>query len=234
MPTDRVNRGKIHHINTVYGSSTKGAPLEVYFPQNESEIDVLLMAGIHGDEPEGTVLLSEALRYILPEELTKAVVLCVNPDGMAIGTRSNANGVDLNRNFPTANWKLDSVYYRNSREEEQDIELSPGSKPASELESLALVNLIKKLSPNHLVAMHAPLACIEDPLFSKLSKWIAERSNLPLVGTVGYETPGSLGSWAADNDKTIITYELQSASLIDIKKHHLQIIIDLLTNNYKL
>ena len=72
MPTDRVNRGKIHHINTVYGSSTKGAPLEVYFPQNESEIDVLLMAGIHGDEPEGTVLLSEALRYILPEELTKA------------------------------------------------------------------------------------------------------------------------------------------------------------------
>ena len=234
MPTDRVNRGKIHHINTVYGSSTKGAPLEVYFPQNESEIDVLLMAGIHGDEPEGTVLLSEALRYILPEELTKAVVLCVNPDGMAIGTRSNANGVDLNRNFPTANWKLDSVYYRNSREEEQDIELSPGSKPASELESLALVNLIKKLSPNHLVAMHAPLACIEDPLFSKLSKWIAERSNLPLVGTVGYETPGSLGSWAADNDKTIITYELQSASLFDIKKHHLQIIIDLLTNNYKL
>ena len=106
MPTDRVNRGKIHHINTVYGSSTKGAPLEVYFPQNESKIDVLLMAGIHGDEPEGTVLLSEALRFLLPEELKNAVILCLNPDGMAKGTRADANGVDLNRNFPTANWNL--------------------------------------------------------------------------------------------------------------------------------
>ena len=82
--------------------------------------------------------------------------------------------------------------------------------------------------------MHAPLACIEDPLFSKLSKLIADKSNLPLVETVGYETPGSLGSWAADNDKTIITYELSSASLIDVKKSHLPIILDLLTNNYNL
>ncbi len=232
MPADRINRGKIHHTNTVYGSSIKGAPFEVYLPQNESEIDILLMAGIHGDEPEGTVLLSEALRNLLPEELKNAVILCVNPDGMAIGTRANANGVDLNRNFPTANWKPDPVYYRNSKEEKQDIELSPGSKPASELETVALVNLIEKLNPKYLVAMHAPLACIEDPLFSKLSNWIAERSNLPLVENVGYATPGSLGSWVADNDKTIITYELQSASLIDIKKNHRQIIIDLLLNNY--
>ncbi len=234
MPTDRVNRGKIHHINTVYGLSTKGAPLDVYLPQNEFDPDVLLMAGIHGDEPEGTVLLSEAMRYLLPEELKNAVILCLNPDGMAIGTRANANGVDLNRNFPTANWKPDPVYYRNFKEEEQDIELSPGSKSASELETVALVKLIEKLNPKYIVALHAPLACIEDPLFSNLSKWIAERSNLPLVESVGYETPGSLGSWAADNDKIIITYELQSTSLIEIKKHHLQVIIDLLTNNYKL
>ena len=32
---------------------------------------------------------------------------CLNPDGMALGTRTNANGVDLNRNFPTKNWGED-------------------------------------------------------------------------------------------------------------------------------
>jgi protein MpaA len=153
---------------------------------------------------------------------------------MASGTRANTNGVDLNRNFPSKNWKPDSVYYRNFKEEAQDIELSPGIKPSSEVETISIVELINKTNPKFLVAMHAPLACIEDPLFSKLSKLIADKSNLPLVETVGYETPGSLGSWAADNDKTIITYELPSVSLIDIKKNHLQIILDLLTNNYKL
>lgn len=234
MPTDRVNRGKIHHIATNYGSSANGAHLEVYLPQNKTEIDILLMAGIHGDEPEGTVLLSEALRYLLPEELKNGVILCVNPDGMVSGTRANTNGVDLNRNFPSKNWKPDSVYYRNYKEEAQDIELSPGINPSSESETIALVELIKTIKPKYLVAMHAPLACVEDPLFSKLSKLVADKSNLPLVETVGYETPGSLGSWAADIDKKIITYELPSASLVDVKKNHLPIILDLLSKKYKL
>lgn len=234
MPTDRVNRGKIHHINTEYGLSTKGAPLEAYLPQNESDIDILLMAGIHGDEPQGTVLLSEALRNILPEELHNAVIICANPDGMASGTRANSNGVDLNRNFPSKNWKSDPVYYRNKKGEPQNIELSPGSSPESESETKYLVKLMEKLKPKYLIGMHAALACIEDSEFSELSKWVAKKSKLSLVETVGYDTPGSLGSWAADNKTTIITYELPSESLNEIKRNHLSVIIDLLTNKYKI
>ena len=48
--------------------------------------------------------LSCALRTLKPE-LRRHVVLTVNPDGCQLGLRANARGVDLNRNFPAANWK---------------------------------------------------------------------------------------------------------------------------------
>ncbi|MDI5754606.1 DUF2817 domain-containing protein, partial [Salmonella enterica subsp. enterica serovar Montevideo] len=40
------------------------------------------------------------------------VVLAVNPDGCQLGLRANANGIDLNRNFPAANWKAGETVYR--------------------------------------------------------------------------------------------------------------------------
>ena len=35
---------------------------------------------------------------------TPLFIPCLNPDGMSKNTRTNSNGVDLNRNFPTKNW----------------------------------------------------------------------------------------------------------------------------------
>ena len=80
-----------------------GLPLEVWRPRQECRL--LLFAGIHGEEPETTYALSRALRQLsaLPEHC--AVVLAANPDGITRGTRGNANGVDLNRNFPSKDWR---------------------------------------------------------------------------------------------------------------------------------
>lgn len=234
MSTKRRDRGTIQHISLEYGVSVKGSPLEIYIPKNRSNISILIMAGIHGDEPESTALLSEALRHLEPNELENAVILCANPDGLSNGTRANANGVDLNRNFPASNWRSDPVYYRNNINEPRDISLSPGSNPASESETEALLITIKELKPEYVISIHGALACIEDPTKSPLSKWIAQQTKLPLVKNVGYSTPGSLGSWADENNLNVITIELPSLSLSEIKNNYTNVLIQLLTNNWSL
>lgn len=61
---------------------------------------VYLSAGIHGDEPAGPLALLELLRegfFAAPVHW----VLCpaLNPAGLAAGSRENAAGVDLNRDY---------------------------------------------------------------------------------------------------------------------------------------
>jgi protein MpaA len=75
------------------------------------------------------------------------------------------------------------------------------------------MGLVEELAPHTVVAVHAPLACVEDPHDTALGRWLAERSELPLVGSVGYETPGSFGSWAPERGRRVITYELPVDSL---------------------
>jgi protein MpaA len=233
MPTKRKDRGKILHTPTEYGKSVNGSPLEIFLPKEITNPKILILAGIHGDEPESTTLLSEALRHLKSDELNNAVILCANPDGMARGTRANVNGVDLNRNFPALNWKPEPVYYRNSKDKKRDIELSPGVKYASEPETKLLIDIIEKLDPNYIVSIHAPLACIEDPKKTGLSKWISDNTELPIVQDIGYKTPGSMGSWAADKDIPIITFELPSESIEEMKKTIVPTLIDVLTANCK-
>lgn len=207
----RQQRGAFALQPDVYGRSGLGAPLEVWRPRGECE--VLLFAGIHGDEAESTGVLSWALRHLGEPSLHCAVVLAANPDGLLRGTRANAAGVDLNRNFPAGNWQSEPVAYRVLSEDPRDVALSPGATPGSEPEVAALVALIEELRPRTaVIAMHAPLACVEDPEQTELGTWLAAESNLPLVDDVGYATPGSFGSWAPEHDHHEITYELPVAA----------------------
>lgn len=232
MLVPRKERGRLNHPVTNYGHSQLGTALEIRLPEDTSTIPILLMAGIHGDEPEGTVLLSEALRTLPGKQLKSAVILSANPDGIQYGTRANSRGVDLNRNFPASNWSDDPVYYRLHMDEPQDIELRTGSSAGSEPEIQALVSIIKKIRPRAIIAFHSALACIDDPNKSRLGAWISKQTGLPHVDDVGYPTPGSFGSWAADHKIPLVTFELPPEPLTAMKTTYVPILIDLLTDTW--
>lgn len=232
MSINRAEYGSLNHHARVYGRSTNGLSLKIYEP-SDLDANILLMGSIHGDEGLTTVLLSECLRSITSQELKAAVILCANPDGLLAGTRCNARGVDLNRNYPTANWQADPVFYRNRPEDPQNIPLSPGTKSGSESETQALIALIKSSKPKLIVSFHGFISCIDDPQSSRVAHDIAERTNLELVPDVGYATPGSFGSWCAEEQIPIITYELPSLGIVETRKIHLPVLRDLMTGHYR-
>ncbi|CNK63343.1 murein peptide amidase A [Yersinia frederiksenii] len=226
----RTARGNLITPGQHYGTSLLGAPL-LYFPALNPSVDTgLIIAGTHGDESAAIVALSCALRSISPLQQRHHVVLAVNPDGCQLGLRANANGVDLNRNFPAKNWQAgDTVYRWNSVADARDVVLSTGEYAGSEPETQALCTLITQLSPSWVVSFHEPLACIEDPDSSELGAWLADNFELPLVTSVGYATPGSFGSWCAERNLPCITAELPPISADAASECYLAALIDLLT-----
>ena len=210
-------RTNLERSAETFGHSVEGTPLRVYLP--DGAVELLIVAGVHGEEPETTVTLSRALRQMDDAISLKgvAVVLAMNPDGLVQGTRGNANGVDLNRNFPTTNWQIQPVSVRwHSDDDDSKIPIKTGTAPGSEPEVTAMVSLIERLAPQSILALHAPLACIDDPTFSSLGDWLAEQTRLPLVREIGYPVPGSMGTWAEENGYPIVTWEFPKASVEEL------------------
>ncbi|MEY4692656.1 MAG: hypothetical protein RIT19_2981 [Verrucomicrobiota bacterium] len=59
-------------------------------------------AGIHGDEPAGLLAMRDLLREdSWPDDLNLGICPCLNPQGCRLGTRENAAGLDLNRDYRT-------------------------------------------------------------------------------------------------------------------------------------
>jgi murein peptide amidase A len=230
---ERRDRGVIRHAGESYGTSLDGIPLTVHLPESGGA-EVVVLAAIHGDEPETTVAVSEALRCIPRGDLRAAVILCGNPDGLLRGTRGNGRGVDLNRNFPTSNWSPEPVCYKSRANDARDIALSPGAGPASEPETVALLALVERLQPRAVVSLHSALACVDDSGASHLGRQLADRCALPFLTEIGYPTPGSMGTWAGERGLNLVTLELEDASLYTLKDRHVPILIDLMTGRMEL
>lgn len=221
------DRGTIAWEPDVYGRSHFGVPLEVWRPAGACE--VLVFAAIHGEEGETTTALSKAFRHLAVPSPHCAVILVANPDGLLRGTRGNGRGVELNRNFPTADWRPGPVLHRDTLDAPREVALSPGDAPGSEPETQALIALIDELRPETVVALHAPLACIDDPNDSLLGRWLSERTGLPLVPDVGYPTPGSFGTWGAERGLPVVTYEFGPTTPDAAVREHVPVLVDLLT-----
>jgi protein MpaA len=122
----------------VAGHSVDGRPIDVLHCGALG--GVLVVGGTHGDEPAGAALVRElAMRLPCPAGDTLTVVPALNPDGLGMAERTNARGVDLNRNLPTWNWTPLPEH---------------GPEPTSEPESRALYALLLAVRPAFVVSIH--------------------------------------------------------------------------------
>lgn len=89
------------------GVSSEGRPIPLLL-LGEGPTTVLLWSQMHGDEPTATVALLDVLNYLgttreapatrtLLSKLTLAVIPMLNPDGAERTRRTNAEGIDINR-----------------------------------------------------------------------------------------------------------------------------------------
>jgi len=192
-------------------SSVKGSPLlqrDVVSPN--AHLRVLVIGGIHGDEPSSTALV---LRWIpwaneTPSNIHWRFVPLVNPDGMLREqpSRTNAHGVDLNRNFPTPDWDKEAPVYWSQRTK-NDPRRYPGPKPLSEPESRWLHDEMERWKPNLIVSVHAPYGLLDFDGPTVAPQRLG-RLYLDQVGIF----PGSLGNYGGVHKKVpVVTIELPSA-----------------------
>ena len=107
-----------------------------------ASVRVLVVGDVHGNERAGERIVARLRRTGPPSGVRLWLVRTANPDGAAAGTRQNARGVDLNRNFSFA-WRpgAPGTYY-------------PGRHAASEPETRALMRLVRRIRPDLAIYYH--------------------------------------------------------------------------------
>ncbi|MFZ2503724.1 MAG: M14 family zinc carboxypeptidase [Nocardioides sp.] len=128
----------------ILGHTSTGRPIKAWRLGEPGARRVVLISTMHGDE-RSTRRILLALRNGRPvRDLDLWIVPVYNPDGFARHTRRNAQGVDLNRNYPHGWVDLDGRY-------------ESGPRPASEPETQAMMAFLAEFRPARVVSFHQPL-----------------------------------------------------------------------------
>lgn len=170
--------------------SVRGRPITVQVFGTGTHT-VLVMGGVHGDEPAGVVLVRALVRHLQTLPSTRfhqrvVVIPMVNPDGLAAHTRGNAHRIDLNRNFPTQDFAVDPHRGR----------YNGGNTAASEPETQAILQAVATYHPSLIISVHAPLGCINyDGPAAEIARRFANLDRFSVVAQLPRRTPGSLGMY---------------------------------------
>jgi protein MpaA len=161
----------------------------------------LLFGAIHGDEPLGVHCLHHLIQELVaqPPGRDTWIIPALNLDGLAAGTKNNANDVDLNRNFAAASWggPHKPGYF-------------PGKRAESEPEVQALVELIERSGAERLVALHSPFRTVNwDGRGQELAERMAAENGYGASADIGYPTPGSFGArYGVELGLEVVTLEI--------------------------
>ena len=193
-----------------------------YGPVDSKKI-TLVQCGIHGDELPSLPMCLRLIEEVLtgkrrpPTGVLLIVQPLLNPDGMLATkpTRQNANGVDVNRNFPTQDWEAQALKSWETRDR-KDPRKYPGPRSASEPETRAIVDYLERVRPQKIISIHTPLGFLD--LDSRGKPHQVRRAEFLAVnmsknaGNFRFKTfgfyPGSLGNYAG-NERQIPVYTLE-------------------------
>jgi protein MpaA len=169
----------------VLARSTEGRPIQVVELGDPDESRKILIVGcIHGDEPAGIAIARALARISPPTNVDLWIVDDLNPDGVNAGTRVNARGVDLNRNFPFR-WR--PLGHRGTPH-------YSGPHPLSERESQFAAHLIRRLRPAVTIWFHQALDVVDDSVGNvALERRFAREVGMRVKPLRSY--PGSAVSW---------------------------------------
>jgi protein MpaA len=171
----------------VLGESVEGRPITAFRRGTRGGTAVLVIGVIHGDEDAGFEVAEQLRTLPVPDGIDLWVVPSVNPDGQAAQIRHNANGVDLNRNFPH-DWTPIA--------QPGEWEYS-GTGPASEPETQAFIAFAERINPELTLWYHqdlwrlSPSTGRDGPLRQRY----AEVSGLPIEPVTGGTYTGVAATW---------------------------------------
>jgi protein MpaA len=201
-----------------YRTTKQKNPLMFVVFGNSSKSCTLFLGAVHGDELPTVYLMFKLAHYVndnpaLFKDTCIVIAPLVNPDGFLTisPTRTNANGIDINRNFPTNDWQASAISKWMAKGKNRRY--YPGVRPGSEQETLFQMALIKRFKPQKILTVHSPLNMFDfDGPSSDLNsfeKWmekISREANYPSK-RFGYY-PGSLGNYAG-HERNIFTLTLE-------------------------
>jgi protein MpaA len=156
----------------VIGASVLGRPIVAVHRWRPGATRTLLVIGnMHGDEQAGLRVVDRLQTHSLPAAVDLWLIRSANPDGTAADRRTNAQGVDLNRNFPrrwvragqgTSNWS--------------------GPRAASEPETQALLSFVARIQPRTTIVFHQPLDGVDAYRAKSMTlvRRLARESGLPV------------------------------------------------------
>jgi len=211
-PQECLERG----LQVSGAQSVKGVPLLVkeYSPKagQRPQARIMLIGGTHGDEYSSVSVVFKWMKILDAHHsglFHWQVVPLLNPDGLLQkpAKRTNANGVDLNRNFATNDWAKESLAYW-VKHTKQDPRRYPGKTALSEPESRWLAQEIERFRPDVIVSVHAPYNLLDFDGPPDASPKRLGNIYLSLLGTF----PGSMGRYAGMmKNIPVITIELPNA-----------------------
>ena len=188
------------------GRSRQGRALEA-ISVGSGPLRVYIIGAIHGDEGEGRAIVDPLVGALSEDgaysKATLRVLRDANPDGTAARTRGNAQGLDLNRNWPARSFRAGA---------------QRGASALSEPETAAVHRDLMEFGPQIVVVFHSsrsgPFVNFDGPARG-LAEAFAGAARVSdarwrVVPDMGYRTPGSLGSYfGVDRGVPILTIEFR-------------------------